>query len=185
MDYYEEDGFRVDSLPYGASGTYIGNYHGGTNDVIHSHWEEGGLGSVTMIKVTKIDGTALDLNYFNLTTNTFQGGGPANGTEQAYIHASTDRVTSSFSQLLPPEDWGLGTTSQIFLGSEFDNIKAFWFVVQSDVDCYGMDEFYVDEPAPPNPNAVPVPASAVLLVLGGLSAMGYTGLRRRKLAVAA
>jgi hypothetical protein len=183
VDYYLEDGFRLDFLPTPVSGgsSYVGNYYGVGNDVIHAHWDAGDFGQVTMVKVTKIDGSAFDLNYFVLASNTHTGGGPASGTEQAFIHASVDGVTSSHSQLLPPENWGF-PAQQIFLGSEFDNVKAFWFTVQSPVDCFGMDEFFIDQEPP---SAVPVPASAILMVMGGVSALGYSGFRRRKQPVTA
>ena len=90
VDYYEEGGFRLDfignaSNPFSA---IIGNYYGAANDVIHSHWRTGGFGEIDQIKVTKIDGTAFDLNYFILTSNTDTGGNVASGNEQALIHAS-------------------------------------------------------------------------------------------------
>jgi hypothetical protein len=166
VDYYEEGGFKLDfignsgSVPFSA---HIGNYYGAAlNDVIHGHWNTGDFGDLTMIKVTKIDGSAFDLNYFILTSNTDTGGAPASGLEQAFIHASLDGSTSSFSQQLPVEDWGFPAT-QIFLGTDFDGIKAFWFTVNNAVDCFGMDEFFIDEEAPP---ATPEPATFALLGLG-------------------
>lgn len=175
VDYYEEAGFKIDFIMSGApspGASYIGNYYGAAqNDVIHGHWEAGGIGNLVRIVVTKLDNTAFDLNYFVLTSNTDQGGGPANGTELAYIHASGDGIADDFSMQLPVENWGFPAT-QIFLGSEFDSIKAFWFDVNSDVDCFGMDNFFINEPAP----AVPVPGTAVLACLGAASLVGY---RRR------
>lgn len=167
VDYYEEGGFKLDFIGNESSGgefaSHIGNYYGAGNDVIHGHWNTGDYGDLTMIKVTKIDGSAFDLNYFILTSNTDTGGSAASGFEQAYIHASLDGSTSSFSQLLPVENWGFPAT-QIFLGANFDGIKAFWFTVNNAVDCFGMDEFYIDEDAPP-PTA-PEPTTFVLMGLG-------------------
>jgi PEP-CTERM motif len=167
---YEEDGFRVQTI--GGSATYA-DYYGVGNNVIHSHWQDGCCGSITKIVVTKTDGTAFDLNYFILTSNTNTGGGAADGTEKTYIHASTDGITSNYSQLLPPDDWGF-PAAQIFLGSQFDNVKAFWFTQESGVDCFGMDSFFINEAAP---GTVPEPGS---FALAGLAMLGLGFTRRRK-----
>lgn len=162
---YEESGFRFVYSFAGAPSpfaTIIGDYYGVGNDIIHAHWDTGDFGEVTRITFTKIDGTAFDLNYFILTSNTDSGGAPASGLERAFIHASADGTTSDFSQMLPPEDWGFPAV-QIFLGPQFDGIKAFWFEVENAVDCFGMDSFFIDEEAPPR---VPEPAGLALLGLG-------------------
>lgn len=186
VDYYEEDGFRLDflgadQLPFEA---HVGTYYGGNNDVIHGHWATGNFGQgLTEIRVSRIDGAFFDLNYFILTSNTAVGGGPATGNEQTYINASSDGVSVSYSQLLPPNNWGLGVWTpfgfvsdivpQIFLGSEFDNIKYFSFTVANAVDCFGMDNFYIDE------EFVKVPESTPMALLG----LGLLGLvLRRRLA---
>lgn len=173
VDYYEEGGFRLDFIPNSGAAfeSIIGNYYGGANDVIHGHWATGDYGGLTQIKVTKLDNTAFDLNYFVLTSNTDTGGGLASGNEQARIHASLDGTTSSFSQLLPSEDWGFPAT-QIFLGSNFDNIMAFWFTADNAIDCFGMDNFFINEPAP----GIPEPGTLALLGLG----IASLALRRRK-----
>jgi hypothetical protein len=164
VDYYDEAGFRLDFIGGTGFSGNIGDYYAASNDVIHGHWESGGLGGLTMVKVTKLDGSAFDLNYFILTSNTDVGGGTASGNEQVFIHASADGVTSDFSFLLPSESWGFPST-QVYLDSQFDDIKAFWFVTGNEVACFGMDNFYIDEPPPP-PNGVPEPSTYVLIGTG-------------------
>jgi len=170
---YEEAGFRVELIATGASpaGGYFGNYYGAGNDVVHGHWATGGFGNLTQIKITKIDGAAFDMNYFVLTSNTDSGGGAASGNERAYVHASIDGTTDSYSQLLPSENWGFPAT-QVFLGSQFDSVKAVWFDVANAVDCFGMDNFYINEAAP---GTVPEPES---LALFGAALFGIAATRR-------
>jgi hypothetical protein len=177
VKFYEESGFRIEFFFAGtaaptAFSSNIGNYYGNGNAVIHAHWDQGDFGQVNQIKITKIDGDSFDMNYFVLTSNTATGGAPASGTEQAFIHASADGLTSSFSQMLPPEDWGFPAT-QVFLGSQFDGVKAVWFNVRSGVDCFGMDNFFINEEAP---GTVSEPGS---LALVGLALLGATVRRRR------
>ena len=165
VDYYEEGGFKLDFI--GGYGI-IGDYYSASNDVIHGHWGTGNYGTLTSIVVTKLDGTPFDLNYFILTSNTDTGGGADSGTEQTWINAS-----NGYSQLLPTDDWGFaGTNPQIFLGSQFDNITWFSFTVTNRVDCFGMDNFYIDEPAP----GVPAPGS---LLLASMGLAGLAKIRRR------
>jgi hypothetical protein len=170
VDYYEEDGFKLDFI---GDGGFISDYYGTGNDVIHAHWLNGCCGSLNQIKVTKNDATVFDLNYFVLTSNTDIGGGPANGTEQTFIHASVDGITSSFSMLLPSENWGFPAT-QVFLGNQFDNISAFWFTSNTTVDCFGMDNFFIDEEVIIK---VPEPAPLSLLLV---SLIALVTLRRKK-----
>ncbi len=172
VDYYEEGGFKLDFIQAGGGGifaTHIGDYYSAGNDVIHGHWDAGADGDVTEVVVTKLDNTAFDLNYFVLTSNTEArgaNGGPASGNEQTYINASTDGVTISYSMLLPSETWGFPAT-QIYLDSHFDNIKTFTFDVKNVVNCFGMDNFYIDEP-PPNPVSEPSTLSLLAIALLGL-----------------
>lgn len=174
VDYYEEGGFRLDFLGANQStfDGFVGNYYGVGNDVIHGHWATGLGQGLTEIRVSRIDGASFDLNYFILTSNTDHGGGAASGNEQAYIHASVDGSTISYSQLLPSDNWGFsGFNPQIFLGSQFDNIKYFSFTVENIVDCFGMDNFYIDEEFVEAPESAPI----ALLALGLLGLV----LRRR------
>lgn len=174
-NYYEENGFRVTSV---GGTSFFGAYYGGTNNVIHSHWASppgGGLGGVTAIEITKIGGGTFDLNYFILTSNTLTGGAPASGTEQTWIRA-LDNLNNQIGAalLLPSEDWGLGTTTQVFLGSNFDAVTTAQFYVTNGVDCFGMDEFYIDEAAPPS-----VPDGGTTASLFGLAIFGMAAVRRK------
>jgi hypothetical protein len=161
VDYYEEDGFRLDFLPNTATlfSTNVGDYYGAGNDVIHSHWATGNFGTVTSIEITKV------------------GGGPASGNERAFIQGfdSLNNPTG-LPQLLPVENWGFPAT-QIFLGAAFDAVERVVFTVENSVDCFGMDEFYIDEQAP---GVVPEPASvAVWSLLGVVVGLGVYRRRGR------
>jgi hypothetical protein len=186
VDYYEEDGFRLDFKqvgdpggPWPAFATHIGNYYSVGNAVIHSHWSTGLDGDVTAVEITKVDGTVFDLNYFILTSNQQTPGdsGSPTGLEQAWIQGFFDlagTLSSGAPVLLPPEDWGFPAT-QIYLGSNFDAVKLARVFVTNQVNCFGMDEFYIDEDAPP-----PVPEPSTLLLSGSALAAVVAFRRRRR-----
>lgn len=175
VDYYVESGFKLDFLGPNTGGfaTHIGNYYGVGKDVIHAHWATGNFGGVDEIRITKVGGGTFDLNYFILTSNTDTGGGRASGNEQAWVEGFNGGVSTGAAVLLPPEDWGFPAT-QIFLGSNFDNVDTVKFYVTNKVDCFGMDEFYIDEAPPPR---IPEPAT---LGLAGLALAGLAAARRRR-----
>jgi hypothetical protein len=180
VDYYEQGGFRLDFLPNAGSAgfaTHVGNYYGlPLNDVIHSHWDTGDFGGVMTIEITKVGGGTFDLNYFRLTSNTDDGGYLASGNEQAYVEGfDSFNVSTGPAVLLPSEDWGFPTT-QIYLGSAFDAVETVRVFVSNRVDCFGMDEFYLDQAAP-DPD-VPEPSSIASLA-GGMGLV-VVSLRRRK-----
>lgn len=133
---------------------------------------DGLIGDMESIRVEKIDSTAFDLNYFKITSNTDNPGlGPPIGTVEIYINALADGSTVSYSMLLPSDDWGFaGSNPEIYLGTEFDGIKAFTFTYGSGAVGFGLDEFYIDEAAPV---IVPEP-STTLLVGFGLAAISAT-----------
>lgn len=167
-DYYVENGFKLDFI---GEGGLIGDYYGGGNDVIHGHWAGGGFGTLTSILVTKVGGGAFDLGYFELTSNTITGGSAANGTEQTWITSS-----GGASILLTPDDWGWsGSNPQVFLDNAWDAITWFEFTVTSQVACFGMDSFYIDEDI--LPPGIPAPGAFLLGSMG----VGFVGwLKRRR-----
>lgn len=179
VDYYVESGIKVDFI--GDVGI-IGNYYGSfgdpiQNSVIHGHWGAAGGGSLTSVVFSKLDGSTMDLNYVDITSNTVVGGGAASGSEFSQITTS-----GGYSLVLPSSDWGInvlsnGTTpgdgvQRMWLDSNFDNITSFTFTTQN-AYCFGMDNFYIDEPAP----RVPVPGS---LMLTGIGLAGLARFRKRR-----
>ena len=187
-DYYIENGFKLDFVNSQGGGEYIGDYYGADasgnlNDVIHGHWAPL-HGDMTAVEITKVGGGTFDLNYFILTSNCEIGGGDATGNEVTYIEAWVGGVMTH-SQLLPPDSWGwdgvsspgpLQNDPQIFLGSQFDAVDLVRFTIGNTVDCFGMDEFYIDEPAP----VIPEPSTiAIWSVLGGLG-LAVGRYRRRR-----
>lgn len=122
---YTESNFRMVVSPEDTSVT-IGDYYGVKEGVIHGHWKAAG-GNMERLYFSRESGEAFDLNYYVLTTNSEYGGAPATGVEDTYIIASKDGITESFRAKLPSEDWGINKVREIYLGPEFDDIKAFWF----------------------------------------------------------
>ena len=187
VDYYEEDGIKVDFIDgagtigdYYSTGQGTGSFTGPPyeNSIIHAHWylEGSGIGDVTSIRFTKSDGSSFDLNYVDITSNTAVGGGQSTGNEDSYITTS-----GGHSMLLPSSAWGFDYdwygsggdgVSRLWLDDNFDGITSFT-LTSTNASCFGMDNFYIDEPPPP----VPVPA-AVLLGGIGLAVSGWK-LRKR------
>lgn len=173
---YDEGGFRFAfNGGYGTVGNYysIGSRPNGSlinNDVVHAHWE--GLSSTT---ITALDGALFDLNYIDLTSNTTVGGDQATGSELSYIWND-----AGYAMLLPSSDWGIdydyyGDTgdgvARLYLDHNFDNVRSVTFTSEN-AYCFGMDNFYINEPAPP----LPEPSSLALL---GLGVVGLLAARRR------
>jgi len=173
---YVENGFVFTFV--GGFGT-IGNYYDigfrpdGTrisNDVVHAHWF-----SVDSMTITAVDGSSFDLNYIDLASNTTVGGGQATGLEQSFI--TND---AGYSMLLPSTDWGFDYdffgdvgdgVARLFLDSNFDDVFSVTFTSMN-AYCFGMDNFYINEPAP----SIPEPSTFALFGLG-LLGLGFA--RRR------
>ena len=174
VDYYEEAGVRFDFIgPSGTPLSYnVGDYYNAGTDVIHGHWDAGGIGDMLSIHVEKIDGTPFDLEYFKVTSNTDNPGiGDPIGTIEVYVNALADGSTISASVLIPPDAWGYaGPNSEIYLGPDFDNILAFSFTYGSGGVGLGLDEFEV--------NLLPVPEPATISLI--LPALGMFAWKRRK-----
>lgn len=180
VDYYIEDGIKIDFIGgYGIIGNYYGTYTGlstENNSVIHAHWDW-----LSSIVFSKEDGTTMDLNYMDLSSNTTVGGGAANGTELSYV-----TTNNGDAMLLPSSDWGINYLSngstpgdgieRLWMDTSFDNILSFT-VTSQNAFCFGLDNFYIDEPAPPNPDVVPEPGTVFLT---GLGLIGLLGLRMRR-----
>jgi len=173
-------------LQRSGGGGIIGNYYAiGTrppdappvlDNVIHAHWD----GGISQILFSKVDGSTMDLNYMDLTSNTVEGGGQADGTELSFVSSALG------SMLLPSSDWGFDYdyygapgdgVARVYLDSDFDGIMAF-SVTSQNAYCFGLDNFYIDEPPPPPPPPDGVPDGGATLVLLGL-ALGGVEIARR------
>lgn len=170
VDYYEEAGMRVDFIgPSGVPLSYnVGDYYGVGNDVLHGHWVAGTIGDMESIRVELLDSSAFDLNYLKITSNTDNPGiGAPIGTMEVYLNALADGTTVSASLLIPADDWGFaGPNSELFLGADFDGIKAFTLTYGSGAVGLGLDEFEFETVA------IPEPATG-LLVASALAALGW------------
>ncbi|MEH3139831.1 MAG: Ig-like domain-containing protein [Mycobacterium kyogaense] len=138
VDYYVENGYVFDYI--GGSGGDIGNYYGTGNDVIHGHWNNGDM---TSIEIRKDGGGVFDFDYFVLTSNTDQPGGPASGNEKTYVQGFLNGVATGARVLLSPEDWGFPAVS-VSMGSEFNGVDKVVFTSENPgFSCFGMDSFYI------------------------------------------
>jgi hypothetical protein len=162
VDFYTEAGFVLDYVDGGGLSSFVGDYYGTRNDVIHGHW---GMG-MSSIDIYKVGGGTFDLNYFVLTTNSDWH---PNG-EGVSIEGFLNGVSTGTALFLPPEAWGFPAVD-VFLNTNFDLVDRVKIVGSDSTFCFGMDEFYIDQAAP-----VPEPTAGALLALGlgGLIALRRT-----------
>ena len=184
VDYYIEDGMMIDFV--GDFG-YIGDYYcdsaaggiGGYGDsVIHAH----PFSNIDIV-FSKVDGSDFDLTYVDMTSNTEVGGGLATGNERSFI-----TTNSGHSLMLASSDWGVNYTNsgQVgdgivtnYLDGNFSGISSFT-ISSENAFCFGMDNFYIDEPAPPV-EPVPEPSTILLMGAGLLGLVGYNRKRFSKM----
>jgi len=165
----------------------VGDYYGTSNDVIHGHWDK-----ISTIEISRENNIPFDLQYFQITSNTSIGGGPATNEEnigiQGFLNGSS--VTEIYG--LPSVNWGAESTRDVFLPSSFDNVDKVVIFDRgvsgthtggpdcpecgNSAFCFGMDNFVFDEVVPDflvqgNGSALPVVPEAntlILLVFGSL-----------------
>jgi hypothetical protein len=156
VDYYIEDGFIFDYI--GGTGGWLGNYYRTGNDVIHAHWGEG---EMTSIEIRKESGGTFDFNYFVLTSNTLQPGGPPTGFEDVHVQGWLNGAQVGTDVILPSEQFGFPSVD-VFFGADFDNVdKIVITSSHTSFSCFGMDSFYIDQTAP-----IPEPSVFSILAIG-------------------
>jgi hypothetical protein len=134
---YVEDNYELKYITNGSySAQTVGNYYYTGNDVIHGHWFDG----LQSIDIRNINNNTFDLNYFTITSNTERGGGPASGNEHISVQGFRNGSAVTNSYLLPSEDWGMNSTSDVLLGNEFDQVDLFR-ISGYGAFCFGMDAF--------------------------------------------
>ena len=159
----------------------VGDYYGTGNDVIHGHWD-----NISTIEISRENNIAFDLQYFQITSNTSIGGGPATNEEnigiQGFLNGSS--VTEIYG--LPSVNWGVESIKDVFLPSSFDNVDKVVIFDRgvsgthtggpdcpecgNSAFCFGMDNFVFDEVVPDflvqgNGSALPVVPEASTLIL--------------------
>ncbi len=179
VDYYVEDGIKVDFVGgTGIIGDYysIGSRPAGApphvvDNVIHAHWFR-----INSIVFSKVDGSLMDLNYMDLTSNSVVGGGQCDGTESSWV------TSLKGTMKLPSSDWGYdfdyyGTpgdgVARLWMDSNFQGISSFT-VTSENAYCFGLDNFYIDQAAPPH-----TPDAGATAGLLGLAMAGLMALRKR------